>query len=108
MAEILPPETRGSAHAIVFNLGYLPGGDKSIVTTASSTLAALTTAMRWLAVDGLLAVTAYRGHPGGMKEANEVEQLLTNLPEEDFMVSMERPSPEPNAPVAYLVRKGRA
>ena len=44
MAEILPSEMLGHTKAIVFNLGYLPGGDKSIVTTATSTLAALATA----------------------------------------------------------------
>ncbi len=105
MAEVMPPETRGRIHAIVFNLGYLPGGDKSIVTTASSTLPALATAMGWLAVDGLLAVTAYRGHPGGMEEADQVEKYLTSLPAEDFKVFIERPSHEPTSPIAYLVRK---
>ncbi len=105
MAEILPPETRGSAQVIVFNLGYLPGSDKSIVTTAASTLAALTTAIRWLAVNGLLAVTAYRGHPGGMKEADQVEEYLASLPGEDFQNTIEKPSANPTSPVAHLIRK---
>ncbi|MGC6456057.1 MAG: class I SAM-dependent methyltransferase [Coraliomargaritaceae bacterium] len=60
------------AKAIVFNLGYLPGGDKSIRSTSHTTLAALDAAKRLLQPEGLLLVTAYRGHDGGIEEAEAV------------------------------------
>lgn len=53
---------------IVFNLGYLPGGDKSICTTAASTLPAIASALQLLAVNGLLCVTMYQGHSEGYLE----------------------------------------
>lgn len=108
MGALLPPATRGQVRVVVFNLGYLPGGDKSIVTTSKNTMAALETAMDWLQFDGLLAVTAYRGHPGGMEEATEVERRVVGLPPEDFKVSIEKASTETTSPVTFFVRKVNA
>lgn len=62
--------------AITFNLGYLPGSDKSVQTTSNSTLKALDAARDLLAAEGVLLVTAYRGHEGGMNEAAKVEQWM--------------------------------
>ena len=108
MNALLPPETRGQVRAVVFNLGYLPGGDKSIATTPENTMAALETAMDWLQSNGLLAVTAYRGHPGGMEEATVVERRVVGLPPEDFKVSIEKTSAETTSPVTFFVRKVNA
>ena len=105
MADVLPPETKGCAKAIVFNLGYLPGGDKSIITTKASTLPALATSVDWLAPGGLLIITAYRGHRGGMEEANEVETYLKHLPESNFTVSVESPSTVSTSPITFIARK---
>lgn len=62
--------------AILFNLGYLPGGDHSCISTPENTLLALEACDRLLAESGLLIVTAYRGHPGGLAEAEAVEQWM--------------------------------
>ncbi|RWW31155.1 hypothetical protein GW17_00004223, partial [Ensete ventricosum] len=50
---------------VVFNLGYLPGGDKAILTTPGTTLAALQAAGRVLGSGGLISVMVYVGHSGG-------------------------------------------
>ena len=105
MEDILPPESRGRIRAIVFNLGYLPGSDKTVATTVENTLLALEVALVWLAPDGLLTVTAYRGHPGGMREAQEVEERFANLDAEFFLVAAERASSDPTSPILFLVRK---
>ena len=104
MDALLPSSSRGKVRFIVFNLGYLPGGDKSIVTTPANTMAALETAVDWLQPDGLLAVTAYRGHPGGMEEATEVEQFAGSLTLGSFEVSKEETTVE-KSPVTFFVRK---
>ena len=44
---------------IVFNLGYLPGGDKQRATQTETTLAALQAALDKLTIGGLLSVTMY-------------------------------------------------
>ncbi|MFP4540866.1 MAG: class I SAM-dependent methyltransferase [Opitutales bacterium] len=73
LADLLPPETRGRLRAVVFNLGFLPGADKSLTTRAVTTLAALEGALDWLADDGAVAVTCYPGHAEGAGEAAAVE-----------------------------------
>ena len=60
--------TEQSATLITFNLGYLPGGDKSIVTTAEGTLRALAAAERAVRPGGCVSVTLYPGHEEGRKE----------------------------------------
>lgn len=60
------------ADVIVFNLGYLPSGDKSITTTTSSTLKALTSALEILSKDGICSVVMYDGHPSGKAEKKEL------------------------------------
>ena len=46
MEEVLPSDLPGRVSVVTFNLGYLPGGDKAITTTADSTLRALAAAER--------------------------------------------------------------
>lgn len=66
----------GQAKAIIFNLGYLPGSDKSIQTQPQSTRHALDAAQQLLHPRGILLVTAYRGHIGGQEEADCVAQWM--------------------------------
>lgn len=54
--------------AIVFNLGYLPGGDKTLTTRTGTTLAAVTDALQLLRAGGLCCLTMYSGHPEGAAE----------------------------------------
>ncbi|MGM0595230.1 MAG: class I SAM-dependent methyltransferase, partial [Pseudomonadota bacterium] len=69
MALALPATLQGRLKAVVFNLGYLPGGDKSRTTGSRTTLAALEQAREWLGSGGVISVLAYTGHPGGREEA---------------------------------------
>ena len=41
---------------VCFNLGYLPGSDKSIITTHRTTLEALKSALACLDIDGLISI----------------------------------------------------
>lgn len=64
----LPPHAVGAIDAAMFNLGYLPGGDKSQTTRPETTLAALDQVWQALRPGGRLSVIAYVGHPGGADE----------------------------------------
>lgn len=68
IAQAVPQSWRSRVCAITFNLGYLPGGDKEIVTHTASTLQALENALPLLSPDGLLSVLCYRGHGEGAQE----------------------------------------
>ena len=65
--------------AIVYNLGYLPGGDHNLITQTEKTLKAISAAWEILISGGLLAVVCYPGHDGGGDEAAAVELLITSL-----------------------------
>jgi predicted methyltransferase len=78
MRAVLPAESIGQVAAVMFNLGYLPGGDEQLVTHADSTLAALHAAVTLLRPQGILSVLAYRGHPGGVAEAAAAQRWMAN------------------------------
>ncbi|MFZ4765730.1 MAG: class I SAM-dependent methyltransferase [Roseimicrobium sp.] len=80
LEELLPTEACGRLRAVMFNLGYLPGGDKAIITRLETTVLGLQAALRCLAEDGMLTVVVYPGHDGGREEAAAVEQWAASLP----------------------------
>ena len=69
MSEHIPEK---SASAVVFNLGYLPGGDHGITTTADTTLDGLECALRTIRPGGILTVVMYDGHEEGAVEKKAV------------------------------------
>jgi 16S rRNA C1402 N4-methylase RsmH len=105
MAAVLPEMVHGRVKAVMFNLGYLPRGDKQRTTTISTTLAALQQAVQLLAPGGAISVLAYTGHPGGREEAEEVKGWARALSPEFFAVDIEVPaSLNDTAPEWILVR----
>lgn len=72
---------------IIFNLGYLPGGDKSVTTVTSSSLTAISKALKMLNIDGICAITAYSGHSEGMKEKGAIMEYLSHLDSSIFHVT---------------------
>lgn len=64
--------------AAMFNLGYLPRSDHSIVTCAETTITALNQIVKKLVNGGMITILAYRGHDGGPEEAQAVEYWLHN------------------------------
>lgn len=57
-----------SVRLIVYNLGYLPGGDKNVTTRVTSTIDSLDQAAKLIMPRGAISVTCYPGHPEGAKE----------------------------------------
>ena len=84
MAEIIPVKHHGNVKAIMFNLGYLPGGDKSIITQTDSTLSALNAATALLAADGIMTIMAYPGHAGGDLETEQIKHWCEQLDNSHF------------------------
>lgn len=108
MDEKIPEQLHSKIKAIMFNLGYLPGGDKSVITLTGSTLTALTAAARILSVNGIITLLAYPGHPGGDLETDQVktwcEQLDTRQFEVGTIYSTEH---KDTAPRLFTIRKLR-
>ena len=64
---------------IIYNLGYLPKGDKSITTNSESTLISLKNAMKKLCKWGIIIIVAYPGHEEGKREQVELLKYLKNI-----------------------------
>jgi hypothetical protein len=96
----------GNVAAVMFNLGYLPGADETVITLPQSTLTALSAATEMLRSDGLLSIIVYPGHPGGETEAAAVEAWASALPQPDFQVMCYRSlNRKAEAPYGIFVSK---
>lgn len=71
---------------IIFNLGYLPKGNKEITTKVSSTIMAFYKALTLLKKDGICVFVIYPGHFEGQKESQKLMQLATQLPQKEYQV----------------------
>ena len=63
----------------MFNLGYLPGGDKSITTMRETTMPAIAAAIDLLGPDGIINVAVYPGHAEGEAEGKMICEYLSTL-----------------------------
>ena len=63
---------------IIYNLGYLPGGDKTITTKYKDTIQSLEGSINLLNKKGIILVTVYPGHKEGKKEEEQIIKFLNN------------------------------
>jgi predicted methyltransferase len=63
----------------IFNLGYLPWGDKSIITQPGTTIKALESVMSILEIGGCITVVVYSGHQGAKEEKQSVIDVVSSL-----------------------------
>lgn len=73
------PVPPASVAAVMFNLGYQPGSDKSIVTRSETTTIAIDKALKLLKPGGVMTIVCYRGHAGGDDEDHSIQGLLTRM-----------------------------
>ncbi len=105
MAQWLPRKYRGHIKAIMFNLGYLPGGDKTIITRSDTTLSALEQSCQVLAPGGRITMIAYTGHPGGTEEARQIRHWLETLNPNQYHWHCETPNHRRHPPQLFVVDK---
>ena len=71
---------------VVYNLGYLPHGDKTITTRKESTIESLKIVMKHLEVSGIIWMVIYPGHPLGYEESIAIEKYLETITPENYKV----------------------
>ena len=101
----LREEYEESVATLVFNLGYLPGSDKSVKTEAANTLQALEASAMLLRPSGMLCVTAYCAHLGGEEETISVEKWMTSMQVEGWHIKRHVPTSSNLPPILWLARK---
>lgn len=95
-----------TASCIVFNLGYLPGGDHEKATKAHSSIAAIETGLGMLKKNGLMTVCIYSGGDSGFEEKDAVLPYLKELDPKKYLVILSEYYNRPNnPPIPVLIIK---
>jgi len=89
----------------IFNLGYLPGVDKTITTKTESTLKCLSGALDILKAGGVIVVSVYPGHAEGAKEGDGILEFAKNLDRNRFDCLYHRLINIPEAPFIIAFQK---
>ena len=87
----------------MFNLGWLPGGDKSITTMRETTLPAIRDAIELLDRDGILNIAIYPGHKEGDEEGKLVCEYLASLSRFKVCVTRVQIINSPTSPYFLMV-----
>ncbi|MDI9520830.1 MAG: class I SAM-dependent methyltransferase [Bacillota bacterium] len=91
---------------VAFNLGWLPGSDKTVTTQVETTLKAVQSALDLLAPGGLLVICIYPGHEEGKREADALLRFSSALSPKICTVLYQRfINGGPGAPSCLLVEK---
>lgn len=84
--------------AAIFNLGYLPSADKSIITQPQTTIEALEKLCQVLVKGGRIAIMIYYGHEGGDIERDAVLDFVSQLPQQEYTATIYRTLNQINNP----------
>ncbi len=94
-------------NAAMFNLGYLPGGDKSIHTMTESTLKAISAALDLLLPEGVITISVYPGHDEGTREGNAVVRMLEETDRHKFSVLQCKMLNSPTSPYIIAIERSK-
>lgn len=70
----------------IFNLGYLPRSDKTIITKGESTITAIQNSLNYLKKNGLIVIVVYHGHYGGKEERDQILEYVIQLEQKKYNV----------------------
>lgn len=93
--------------AILFNLGYLPGSDKKIITRPKTTIKAIENGLELLVDGGLIVIVIYPGHEGGKIEKDEIIEYSSDLDRKKYNVLHYYYLNQQNKPPEVLVIRKR-
>ena len=95
MADHVKPD---SVSCIVFNFGYLPGGDHSLATRSETSIQALEQSLTLLKKGGLLSLCIYSGGDSGFEERDALLAWLKKLDSHNYLVIRNDYYNRPNNP----------
>lgn len=91
----------------MFNLGYLPGTDKTITTETESSIQALEQTLCRMAAHGIISILCYPGHPEGARETAAVRAWLEGIQDHWQVLTIESESVSNRTPVLFLISQER-
>ena len=96
---------QGPIRAGMFNLGYLPGSDKSITTMRVTTMPAIEAAIELLDHGGVLLVAVYPGHAEGDAEGKMLLDYFATLDRHVICCTLIRILNSPTSPFFIVIEK---
>lgn len=97
-----------TAAAIVFNFGWLPGGNHKINTKKESSIAALEKGLKVLKPNGVASLSIYYGRDTGTEEKDALLEYMRSLPVNEYTVIVSEFVNRPNQPpISVRIYKGR-
>lgn len=96
----------GTASCIVFNFGYLPGGDHALATQKDTSIEAIHQGLALLKVGGLMSLCIYSGGDTGFEERDAILAYLENLDTKQYLVIVSNYYNRKNHPPipAFIIR----
>ena len=101
--ENLDKYVKESVKCVVFNLGYLPGGDHKKQTKKESTISAIEKSLAVLSCEGFISVTVYYGKNSGTEEKEGVMEYFKNLDYKKYTVLVNDFFNRPNNPPLTVI-----
>ena len=104
--ETFPESLKQSTVAlVVYNLGYLPGGDDGTITRPDATIKSLDAAIALLRPLGMISLMLYEGHEGGKEEKERILEWARQLDSAMWNACHFDWSNRQKAPSLLLIRK---
>lgn len=99
--------SQGSVKLIVYNLGYLPGGNKAKTTKIGTTLQSLHQAQDLLQSGGAISITCYSGHTEGAREQEAILAYASQLSPKEWSCCQHIWLNRQQAPSLILIQKAK-
>lgn len=96
---------RQSIALIVYNLGFLPGGNKALTTSSKTTLESFKEALFLLKPGGAISCTLYPGHPEGALEKSLLVEFAQTLPAKEWAICHLQWSNRQQSPELLIINK---
>lgn len=91
---------------IMYNLGFLPGGNKEITTMHTTSLLSIESGLNILNSGGIMSICIYRGHNEGKIEETCILEYLKGLPKNKFGVMTHAYlNRQENSPLLVVIEK---
>lgn len=104
--DLFPENIRSSSvRLVVYNLGYLPGGNKQITTRVETTLASVKRARDLLMPGGVISLTCYPGHAEGQVEEKALLELVASWEAKEWSCCHHRWVNRRSAPSLLLIQR---
>jgi len=87
-----------SVDLIVFNFGYLPGGDHNLATKADTSVVAIREGLKLLKKGGMMCLCVYSGGDSGFEERDAILEELQSLDYKKYLVIVSHYYNRPNNP----------